>query len=77
MNGYPAASVYRFHVLEKQILIKTDRPNHVDWPAPLEGKVLWKTTTKIKVSFTEKKVLYFKESFTFQSKCYLLKKVLY
>ena len=31
----------------------------------------------MKVSFTEKKVLYFKESFTFQSKCYILQKVLY
>ena len=42
-----------------------------------EGKVFEKTTTKIKVS-TEKKVLYFKESFTFQSKrCTVLKKVLY
>ena len=34
-------------------------------------------TTKIKVSFTEKKeLLYFKESFTFLSKCCILKKVL-
>ena len=74
MNGYLAASFYRFHVLEKQKLIKTDRRSHVGWPAPREGKVLWKTTTKIKVSFTEKKVLYFKESFTFQSKCCMLKK---
>ena len=29
------------------------------------------------VSFSEKKVLYSKESFTFQSKCCILKKVLY
>ena len=40
-----------------------DRPSHMGWPVPREGKVLWKTTTKIKVSFTEKKVLYLKESF--------------
>ena len=33
--------------------------------------------TKIKVSFTEKKVLYFKESFAFQSKYCILKKVLH
>ena len=77
MNGYLAASVYRFHVLEKQKLIKTDRPSHVGWPALCKGKVLWKTTTRIKVAFTEKKVLYFKESFTFQSKCCLSKKLLY
>ena len=76
MNGYLAASTYRFHVLEKQKLIQIDRPSHVGWPAPRKGKVLWKTTTKIKVSFTEKKV-YLKESFTFQNKCCILKKVLY
>ena len=35
------------------------------------------TITKMKVSFTEKKVLYFKESITFQSKYCKLKKVLY
>ena len=35
------------------------RPSHVSWPVPREGKVLWKTTTKIKVSFTEKKVFFF------------------
>ena len=72
MNGYLAASFYRFHVLEKQKLTKTDRPSHMSWPAPRKGKVLWKTTTKIKVSFTEKKVLNFKESFAFQSKCWYL-----
>ena len=76
MNGYLAASVYRSYVLQKQNIIKTDRPSHVGWPAPREGKFLWKTTTKIKVSCTEKEVLYFKESFTLQSKCCLLKKVL-
>ena len=38
------------------------RPSYVDWPAPREGKVLWKPATKIKVSLAEKKVLYFKES---------------
>ena len=32
-----------------------------------------KTTTKIKLSFTEKKFLYFKESLKFQSKCCILK----
>ena len=53
------------------------RPSHVDWLALREGKVLWKTTTKIKVSFIEKKVLYFKESFIFQSKCCTLKTVFY
>ena len=77
MNGFLAASFYRFHVLEKQKLIKIDRPSHVGRPAPLEGEVLWKTRTKIKVSFAEKKVLHFKESFTFQSKCCILNKVLY
>ena len=35
------------------------------------------TITKMKVSFTEKKVLNFKESITFQSKYCKLKKVLY
>ena len=39
---------------EKQNLTKTDRPSHMDWQAP--PKVLWKTTTNIKVSFTEMKV---------------------
>ena len=34
-------------------------------------------TTKIKVSFTETKVLYFKGTITFQSKYCILKKVLY
>ena len=57
---------------EKQL----DRSSHVGWPAPRKGKVSGKTTTKIKVSFIEKKVLHFKESFTFQSKCCILKKVL-
>ena len=58
---------------EKQV----DRSSHVGWPAPRKGKVSGKTTTKIKASFIEKKVLHFKESFTFQSKCCILKKVLY
>ena len=61
---------------EKQKLIKTNRPSHGSWPMLCEGKVLWQTTTKIKVSFTKKKVLYFKESFTFQSKCCILKKTI-
>ena len=77
MNGFPAASFNRFHVPEKQKLMKTNRLSHIGWPTPREGKVLWKTTTKIKVSFTEKKVLNFKESFAFQSKCCILNKVLY
>ena len=76
MNGYLAASVYRFHILEKQKLIKTDRTSHVGWPAPRAGKIFWKTTN-IKVSFTEKKVSYFTESFAFQCKWNILKKVLY
>ena len=46
------------------------------WLALREGKVLQKTKTKIKVSFTETEVLCFKESFTFQSKCCILKKEL-
>ena len=71
------ASFYRFHVPEKQKLIKTNSQSHVGWPVPRKDKVLWKTTTKIKVSFTEKKVLYFKDSFTFQSKSCILKKLLY
>ena len=77
MNGFLAASFYRFHMLEEQKLIKIDRPSHVGWPAPRESEVLWKTRTKIKVSFTERKVLHFKECFTFQSKCCILNKVLY
>ena len=54
-----------------------DRPSHVGWPEPREGKVLGKTTTKIKVPFTEKKVLYFKENITLPSKFCILKKVLH
>ena len=57
MNGYLAASVYRFHVLEKQKLIKTDRLSHVGWPTLSKGKVLWKTTTK--------SIFYWEESITF------------
>ena len=73
MNRYLAASFYRSHVLGKQKLIKADRTSHVGWPAPREGKVLWKTATKIKESMTENKVLCFKESFAFQNKCCILK----
>ena len=43
MNGYLAACFYRFHVLEKQKLVKTkhsDRPSCVGWPMPREGKAL-------------------------------------
>ena len=61
MNRYLAASFSWFQVLEKQKLIKVDRPSK----------------TKIKVSFTAKKVLYLKESFKFQSKGCVSKKVLY
>ena len=61
MNGHLAASFYRFQVLEKRKLIKVDRPSK----------------TKIKVSFTAKKVLHFKGNFKFQSKGCISKKVLY
>ena len=61
MNGYLAACFYKFHVLEKQKLIKTkqpDRPSHVgSW-----SKVLWKTTTKKRKYYILKKVLHFKVS---------------
>ena len=59
-----------------------DKSSHMGWPAVC-NQVKVKSCknddySKIKVSFTEKKVLYFKESFIFQSKCcILLKKVLY
>ena len=56
---------------------KPDRQCHVGWPTPHKGKFLWKTTTKIKVSFAEKKVVSFKGSFAFQRKCCILKKVSY
>ena len=35
----------------------------------VKAKSYEKTATKFKVSLTEKKVIYFKEMFTFQSKC--------
>ena len=56
-----------------------DRPSHVCWPVPCEQvKVKFmKTTAKLKVSFTEKKVLNFKESFIFQSKCCIIKPLLH
>ena len=42
MNGYLAASFYRFHMLENQNQGKQpDRPNHMGWPVPREGKALW------------------------------------
>ena len=73
MIGYLVASFYIFHVLVKKQKLKinqdkqSDRPSNVGWPVPRE------TTIKIKVSFTGKKVLYFKESLTFQSKCCIFK----
>ena len=77
MIGCLQASFYRFHVLERQKLINIDRPSHVGWPALRKPKILWKTTTEIKVSLTEKKVIYFKDDFTFLSKCCILKKIYY
>ena len=50
MNGYLAACFYKFHVLEKQQLIKTiqpDRPSQVG----LWSKILWKTATKKSITF--------------------------
>ena len=61
MNGYLVASFYRFQALEKRKLIKTDRLSK----------------TRIKVLFTAKKVLDFKESFKFQSNGCISKNVLY
>ena len=29
-----------------------DRPSHMGWTVPREGKILWKTTTQFKVLFT-------------------------
>ena len=75
MNGYLLASFYRFHMLENWKLIKTDRPSHVGWQAPGEGKSYEKRQLKLKYHL--KKLLYFKENFTFQSKCCMLQKVLY
>ena len=66
MNGYLAASFLQISRGWKAKINPDkgpDRTSHVDWPAPREGKFLLKTTIKIKVSFTEKKVLYFRESF--------------
>ena len=65
---------------KKQKLIKINKlPDgliHMGWTAPGEGKVLWKTTTNIKVWFTEKKVLYFETSFTFQIKSFMTEAVI-
>ena len=73
-----AVPFYRFHVLEKQKIIKANSLiDQVTWVDQRHVKVLRKTAIKIKVSITEKKVLYFKEKSTFQSKCCILKKVLY
>ena len=41
------------------------------WPAPREGKVLWKTTTK------KKYIIYWEESITYQSNFYISEEVLY
>ena len=43
MDSYLAASFYKFHVLEKKKLMKTNRLSHVNWLAPREGEILWKT----------------------------------
>ena len=59
MNGYLAACFYKFHVLGKQKLIKTKQP---DRPIRVGS---WKSYEKRQLKI---KVLYFKESFTFQSK---------
>ena len=73
-----AVPFYRFHVLEKQKINKANSQiDQVTWVDQHHVKVLRKTAIKIKVSITEKKVLYFKEKSTFQSKCCILKKVLY
>ena len=73
-----AVPFYRFNVLEKQKIIKANSLiDQVTWVDQRHVKVLRKTAIKIKVSITEKKVLYFKEKSTFQSKCCILKKVLY
>ena len=76
MNEFLAASFDRFHGLEKQKFIETDRPSHVGWPAPREVKSYKKWQLKLKYHLLTKKY-YFKESFTFQSKCCILRKVLY
>ena len=72
INRYQEASLTDFTCLKsKNWSQQTARPPHMGCTAPREGKVLWKTTTKIKVS------IYWKESIIFQSKCFILKKVLY
>ena len=45
-----------FLTLKINACLGTDRPSPVDRAAPCEGKVFLKTTSKIKVSFTEKKI---------------------
>ena len=79
-NGYLVAFLYRFHVLEKQKLIKTNsQTDHVTWDEQRHVKVKYYEKWQLKLKYhlyTEKKVLYFKESLTFQSKCCILKKVL-
>ena len=63
------------------------RPSHVGQPTPLDIRI-WKkfpksgsTITKMKVIFTEKKVLYFKESIivsiAYSRKCYIKQKFLF
>ena len=69
--------IVAWKVLQKQNFLKTGKPGLVGWPAPPEDKILWKTTTKLKVSFTKKKVLYLKENVTFPSNSCILKNVLY
>ena len=55
-----------------------DRPSHVGWPGLRQRKILWKTATKIKVSFTENnglnKVLHLKVSAAYQKSIILSRK---
>ena len=64
-NVNEEALIVSWKVLQKQNFLKTGKPGLVSWPAPPEDKILWKTTTKLKVSFTKKKVSYLKENVTF------------
>ena len=54
-----------------------DRPSHVGWPGLRQGKILWKTATKIKVSFTANnslnKLLHLKVSAVYQKSIILSK----
>ena len=75
MNGYLVACFYKFHMLEKQKLIKTkqpDRPSHVG----LWSKVLWKTTTKKRKYYILKRVIHFKVTAVYYGKYYIKLKVI-